>query len=42
MARDPARGDVTTLILAVLVDGPLHGYAIAREVERRSADSTLR
>jgi PadR family transcriptional regulator PadR len=28
-----------TLILAVLADGPRHGYAIAREIERRSADA---
>jgi PadR family transcriptional regulator PadR len=29
----------TTLILAVLSDGPRHGYAIAREIERLSADA---
>lgn len=27
------------LILSVLSDGPRHGYAIAREIERRSADA---
>ena len=37
MARTPTRGDVSALILAVLGEGALHGYAIAREVERRSA-----
>ena len=26
------------LILAVVADGPRHGYAIAREIERRSAN----
>lgn len=36
MARTPTRGDVSALILAVLGEGALHGYAIAREVERRS------
>jgi PadR family transcriptional regulator PadR len=25
------------LVLAILRDGPLHGYAIAREIERRSS-----
>ena len=36
MSRDVSKGDVPALILAVLCDGPCHGYAIAREVERRS------
>ena len=36
MARTPTRGDVSALILAVLGENALHGYAIAREVERRS------
>ena len=36
MARTPTRGDVAALILAVLGESALHGYAIAREVERRS------
>jgi len=31
------KGNTPTLILCVLSEGPLHGYAIAREVERRSA-----
>jgi PadR family transcriptional regulator, regulatory protein PadR len=30
------KGNTPTLILAVLADGPLHGYGIAREIERRS------
>jgi PadR family transcriptional regulator PadR len=30
------KGNTPTLILAVLRDGPLHGYGIAREIERRS------
>jgi PadR family transcriptional regulator PadR len=38
MGRDLAKGDIPTLILAVLSDGACHGYAIAREVERRSGD----
>jgi PadR family transcriptional regulator len=31
------KGSVSTLVLTVLRDGPLHGYQIAREIERRSA-----
>jgi PadR family transcriptional regulator PadR len=34
-----SRGDVPTLILAVLEHGPLHGYAIARAIEEWSADA---
>lgn len=37
MSQSLARGDVPTLILAVLKEGPLHGYAIARAIEERSA-----
>lgn len=33
------KGHTPTLILAVLADGPRHGYAIAREIERRSAEA---
>ncbi len=36
--RELLKGNTPTLILAVLRDGPLHGYAIAREIERRSGD----
>ncbi len=36
MKRDMAKNSTHTLILAVLKDGALHGYAIAREIERRS------
>lgn len=39
MARKVSRGDIGSLILAVLVGGKCHGYALAREVERRSADA---
>lgn len=38
MARDLTRNDIPTLVLAVLAQGSCHGYAIAREVERRSND----
>ena len=38
MSRDLPRGDVPTLILAVLADGPAHGYAIARAIEERSGN----
>lgn len=32
------KGNTQMLILAVLREEPLHGYAIAREIERRSGD----
>jgi PadR family transcriptional regulator PadR len=38
MAREVSKGDIGSLILAVLSSGKCHGYALAREVERRSAD----
>ena len=38
MGRDLSKNDIPSLILAVLSDGANHGYAIAREVERRSGD----
>ena len=37
--RDLPKNDIPLLILAVLLDAPRHGYAIAREVERLSADA---
>lgn len=36
MGKDVVRGDVPTLILAVLSDEAAHGYAIARKVELTS------
>lgn len=30
------QGQTVTLILSVLRDGPMHGYGIAREIQRRS------
>jgi PadR family transcriptional regulator PadR len=33
---DLKRGSMATLILTVLRAGPLHGYQLAREIERRS------
>jgi PadR family transcriptional regulator PadR len=39
--RELLKGNTPTLVLAVLKDGPRHGYAIAREIERRS-DNALR
>ena len=33
------KGTTPLLILAVLAEGPRHGYAIAREVERRSQEA---
>ena len=35
------RGNVPTLVLSALADGPQHGYAIAQEINRRTGD-TLR
>ncbi len=36
MGRAIGNGDVSILVLAVLAEAPCHGYAIAREIERRS------
>ena len=41
MRRDLPKNDIPLLILSVLQDTPRHGYAIAREVERLSADALL-
>ena len=35
-SRQLIKGNTQTLVLAVLKDLPRHGYAIAREIERRS------
>jgi PadR family transcriptional regulator PadR len=37
--RDLPKNDIPLLILAVLADGARHGYAIAREIERVSAEA---
>lgn len=34
--RELLKGSTPVLILAVLAEGPRHGYAIAREIEQRS------
>jgi len=34
--RELLKGSTQTLVLAILRDGPRHGYAIAREIEHRS------
>lgn len=39
MERELLKGNTPTLVLAIVRDGPLHGYAIAREIERRSGHS---
>lgn len=36
LERELLKGNTPTLVLAVLREGPLHGYGIAREIERRS------
>jgi len=38
-ARELLKGNTPTLVLAVLKDSPLHGYGIAREIERRSGNA---
>ena len=37
--RELKKGSTQTLILAVLADSPKHGYAIAREIEKRSKNA---
>jgi PadR family transcriptional regulator, regulatory protein PadR len=37
--RELLRGNTPTLVLAVLRDTPLHGYGIAREINRRSGQA---
>lgn len=37
--RELLRGNTPTMVLAVLRDGSRHGYAIAREVNRRTGES---
>ena len=40
MARSPFKNDNTgVLVLAILEDGPLHGYGIAREIRQRSSEA---
>jgi PadR family transcriptional regulator PadR len=41
LERELLKGNTPTLVLAVLRAGPLHGYAIAREIDQRSG-SVLR
>lgn len=36
MSRELPKNDLPTLVLAVLAEGPCHGYAIARSIEARS------
>jgi len=38
-ARELLKGNTPTLVMAVLRDGSLHGYGIAREIERRSRNA---
>ncbi len=43
MARELPRNDIPIFILAALEEGPAHGYAIAREIDRRcEGDIVLR
>jgi len=36
MGREVVKGDVPVFVMAILAEAPCHGYAIAREIERRS------
>lgn len=37
--RELLKGNTATAVLAILSDGPLHGYQIAKEMQRRSEDA---
>jgi PadR family transcriptional regulator PadR len=37
--RELLKGNIQTLVLAVLSDAPRHGYGIAQEILRRSGDA---
>ena len=42
MDSSPSVADLTGLVLGVLADMPRHGYAIAREIERRNGEGVLK
>jgi len=37
--RELLKGNTATVVLAILDEGPLHGYQIAKEMRRRSGDA---
>ena len=37
--RELLKGNTATIVLAILAEGPLHGYQIAKEMRARSDDS---
>ena len=37
--RELLKGNTATVVLAILDEGPLHGYEIAKEMRRRSDDA---
>jgi PadR family transcriptional regulator PadR len=37
--RELLKGNTATVVLAILSEGPLHGYEIAKEMRRRSDDA---
>ena len=39
--RELLKGNTATVVLAILAEGPLHGYQLAKEMSRRS-DNALR
>ena len=41
LSPDLVRGNVRMLVLAILGEGPSHGYAITHEIERRSDQALI-
>ena len=37
--RELLKGNTATVVLAILAEGPLHGYQLAKEMKRRSDDA---
>jgi len=37
--RELLKGSTATVVLAILAEGPLHGYQVAKEMRRRSGDA---
>ncbi len=37
--RELLKGNTATMVLAILDEGPLHGYQIAKEMQRRTDDA---
>ena len=39
--RELLKGNTSTIVLAILDEGPLHGYQIAKEMKSRSNDALM-